>query len=119
MIAKFIIWLLVAVGVFPVLLLTLIVVTTVISSPYTSAEGAPWCYRSLYGRLSDALVTTGTALKLAGSSITLYPRVWATVLGIIGVIFIFVCIYYTLHVPYKGENNMPNQAMQRTPYGRR
>ena len=97
MIPRTIIWGLVSVGIFPVLMLSLAVVKIISLSPCSKTEGVPWYYR-----FSDALVTSGNRLGLAGHTIILYPRLWATVLGIIGVLFILICFYYTLHVPYRG-----------------
>lgn len=97
MIPRTIIWALVAVGAFPVLMLSFVVAWMVTLSPFSRANGVPWYYR-----FSDALITSGNRLSIAGHSIIVYPRLWTTVLGVVGLLFVFICIYYTLHVPYRG-----------------
>jgi len=92
MIPRIIIWFVTGLAAFPVLVTAYGVFRIILISPYSRAEGVPWYYR-----FSDALVTTGNRLVIAGQEVPFYPRLWTTAVGLVGVVCLLVFVYFTFH----------------------
>jgi hypothetical protein len=42
-------------------------------------------------------MTTGNRMMIAGQEVPFYPRLWTTVVGLVGVACLLVFVYFTFH----------------------